>query len=292
MGELILQTIGIVIAAASFIFGAVTIFVQVRSRRSRPRSPEALKTAVEIYNILDESDSQPQRATVKEYIDQTINQIYQTPAQEIQPIAEEERAAMEKRVEMAERAAKEERAPEEEPQPLRKFPLFNPTKLPDSLWELRWYWRAMGLVILCGFTFWTVYIVRGGFSWGAVITGYAALIGLFVGAYPRFSLRGYIAGRRSTDMPYWRILERTEALLKEGAYPQAIENYSQVIERRPDLDIALWYRAYAYERLGKRASAIRDYTDFIDITRKNKYRMQATRFLEQLKQDTTTESSQ
>jgi hypothetical protein len=51
---------------------------------------------------------------------------------------------------------------------------------------IRWASFVVGVLMLAGFSFWTVLILRDGFHWRAVITAYAAFSGLAVIFLPSF----------------------------------------------------------------------------------------------------------
>ena len=76
--EIIFKTLAIIIP----VIGAIIVaYIQVRSRRLKPRSPSALKSAVEVYNMLNRRNFPAQRKIIKTYIDNTITHIYSLPAQ-------------------------------------------------------------------------------------------------------------------------------------------------------------------------------------------------------------------
>ena len=44
--------------------------------------------------------------------------------------------------------------------------------------ELKWKDLAIGVIFVVGFGFWTAYLVRDGFTWWALLTGYFTLAGV------------------------------------------------------------------------------------------------------------------
>jgi len=292
MGELVLMTVGIVVTAAVFIFGAAQVFVQVRSRRSRPRSPEALKTAIEIYNLLDKSESENQRAILKSHIDNTILDIYLLSVEPKPLVTRKVSLAPELKFvtpEVEPVTPEVEPVTPEESASIEEFPWYNPTRIPNSLWDFRWYWRTIPAVMLLGFTYWTVFMLRDGFSWGAAITGYGALLGLLLLVAGRGYIRRFFAVPSGAGRYMVRVqlshLNEVEELLKNHSYQQAIEECNFIIQLYPETEGAFWYRANAHKRLGNKDDAIHDYEKFISLAKKRKYITVAQQNIEKLQQD-------